>query len=180
MAIAQEMELDEGEVRTIEIAANLLNLGKTLVPPEILTKTAALTAEEVEQVRDSILTSADLLQEVDFEGPVVDTIRQVQERLDGSGRPAGLSGEDILLSARILAVANAFVAMVSARAYRAGMSFDEVTGELTGQAGVTYDRRPVSALVNYVENRGGRETWAHFGVPPETPPETPPDTEGDT
>ena len=70
------MGLNERDVRTIEIAGNLMNLGKMLVPPDVLTKAEALTADELEQVRGSILTSGDLLEGVNFDGPVVETIRQ--------------------------------------------------------------------------------------------------------
>ena len=167
-AIAREMEVDEDEIRTIEIAAQLMNLGKTLVPVEILTSPDRLTPEERRLVSDSILTSAKLLEGVDFDGPVSEMIRQVQERWDGSGRPKGLAGEDIMMGARIVAAANAFVAMVSQRAYRhRPASFDEALNMLLGDSGIAYDRRVVSALMNVVDNRGAREDWVHFREAPE-------------
>jgi len=164
--IAKEMELEDQAVQTSGISGKLMNLGKTLVPVEILSKEGALTDEEMQIVRDSVQVSADLLQEVDFDGPVVDTIRQVQEKWDGSG-PKGMLGEDLEISACIVAVANAFVGMASARPYRAGMEFEKACGILVGLGGKEFSRRPVAALVNYIENRGGRERWAHFSVPPE-------------
>ena len=95
-------------------------------------------------------------------------IRQVQERWDGSGRPKGLAGEDIMMGARIVAAANAFVAMVSQRAYRhRPASFDEALNMLLGDSGIAYDRRVVSALMNVVDNRGAREDWVHFREAPE-------------
>jgi PAS domain S-box-containing protein len=163
--IAKEMELEDQAVQTSGISGKLMNLGKTLVPVEILSKEGALTDEEMQVVRDSVQVSADLLQEVDFDGPVVDTIRQVQEKWDGSG-PKGMAGEDLEVSACIVAVANAFVGMASARPYRAGMEFDKASGILVGLGGKEFNRKPVAALVNYIENRGGRERWAHFSVPP--------------
>jgi len=134
-AIAGEMELPEAEVRTVEIAGTLMNLGKTLVPPDLLTREGGLTEGELRRVREAILTSADLLDGIDFDGPVVETIRQVLERWDGYGRPRGLKSMDILLSARVLAVANAFVGMVSARAYRPGLSFDAALQEISKDVG---------------------------------------------
>jgi PAS domain S-box-containing protein len=163
--IAKEMELEDQAVHTSGISGKLMNLGKTLVPVEILSKEGALTDEEMQIVRDSVQVSADLLENVDFDGPVVDTIRQVQEKWDGSG-PRGMTGEELEISACIVAVANAFVGMASARPYRAGMEFDKASSILIGLGGKEFNRKPVAALVNYIENRGGRERWAHFSVPP--------------
>jgi len=119
-------------------------------------------------IRQSVLTSAELIEGVEFEGPVADTIRQIQERWDGGGQPAGLEGEDIIPTARIVAVANAFVGMVSARAYRPGMSFDEAEKALMSGTGSAFDNRPVSALLHYLDIEGGRQRWEHFGVPPDS------------
>jgi len=172
-AIAGEMGLEGADAKdadgadiaeTAEIAGNLMNLGKIAVPESILTKTESLSDSEIRQVRDSILASAEMIADIEFDGPVAETIRQLQERYDGSGEPKGLQGEDILSSARIVAVANAFVAMVSPRAYRRGMDFDRAIAVLLAESGRAFDRRVVSALVNYVENRGGREQWKRFGV----------------
>ena len=118
-------------------------------------------------IRQSVLTSAELIEGVEFDGPVADTIRQIQERWDGSGQPSNLAEEDILPTARVVAVANAFVGMVSARAYRQGMSFDEASKALVSGAGTAFDRRPVSALLQYLDIEGGRQRWAHFGIPPD-------------
>ena len=167
-AIAHEMGLGEAEVETVEIAGSLMNLGKILVPKEVLTTTDTLSPEDLQNVRDAILMSADLLQSVDFDGPVIATIRAVQERSDGSGMPAGLKGEDILMTARVVAVANTFVGMVSVRAHRPGRSFDEAIDYLVSEVGKIFDRRPVAALVNILDNRDGRARWAPFG---DSPPE---------
>ena len=138
------------------------------MPREVLVKTDKLTDTELNMVRESILTSADLIEGVEFDGPVADTIRQLQERWDGTGQPANLEAEDILPTARIVAVANAFVGMVSARAYRPGMTFDEAAKALMSGTGTAFDSRPVSALLNYLDIEGGRQRWAHFGIPPES------------
>lgn len=166
-AIAEGMRLSPVEIETCDIAGALMNLGKVLVPEEVLTKAGRLTESELEMIRQSVQTSADLIQGVDFDGPVEETIRQIQEHWDGGGQPRGLSGDQILPTARVVAVANAFVALVSARAYRTGMSFDKAAEILLSEAGRTFDRRPVMALLNDLDNLGGRERWANFGELPD-------------
>ena len=143
-------------------------LGKLLLPRELLTKQDELTDDERETLRLSVQNSADLLAGVDFEGPVLATIRQMQAHWDGSG-PQGLSGEAIEVTARVLAVVNAFVGMVSARAYRDAIPFNRACAILQDGAGTTFDRRPVSALINYLDNREGRDKWSHFSERPEIP-----------
>ena len=160
-AIAEEMGQDEVEAKTVDIAGSLMNLGKIFIPPELLTKTGDLTPEERQTLMSSYLVSVDLLKDVTFEGPVVDTIRDMGETWDGQG-PLGKEGENILETARILAVANAFVGMASARAYRDAMTFEKVSDILLSDTGSKFDRKPVSALINYLENRGGKEKWAHY------------------
>jgi PAS domain-containing protein len=164
-AIAVEMELEPEIGEAAEIAGNLMNLGKISVPEQVLTKAEALSETEIQLIRDSILASAELISDIEFDGPIADTIRQLQENFDGSGIPGGLIGEEILLTARVVSVANAFVAMVSARAYRPGMEFERAISILLEESGKAFDRRAVSALVNYLENRGGRDEWQSFGAP---------------
>lgn len=163
-AVAEEMGLDAVSVETASFAGQLLNLGKILVPEEILTKSGKLSEDEYRRVRESLLASADLLEGIEFDGPVVQTLRQSQERWDGTG-PDGVQGEGIIVTARVVAVANAFVAMVSPRAHRPGMDFDAAIETLMGEAGKAFDRRVVAALVGHLDNRGGREAWAEFQNP---------------
>lgn len=166
-AIAREMDLQPRLVDTTRIAGRLMNLGKILVPAELLTKSGRLSPAELGQVRDSLHAGADLLATVEFDGPVVETLRQTAERFDGGGVPDGLAGGDILAPARIIAVANAFVGMVSPRAHRPGLDFDTAVESLLADAGKAFDRSVVIALVNKLDNRGGRAEWADFGVPAE-------------
>jgi PAS domain S-box-containing protein len=159
-AVAREMGLTETDVDTAEIAANLLNLGKIMIPPEVLAKTGDLTEEERRLLRNAVQVSADIIQDIEFDGPVVETLRQAQERWDGSGQPRGLKGEEILITARIIGVSNALVGMISDRAFRQGMSLDAAIETLFKEAGRAYDRRVVAALVNYLDNRDGRAQLA--------------------
>lgn len=157
--IAEEMGLDDVECETARFAGALMNVGKILVPESLLTRNAVLSDEERKQVQDGINATAELLADVEFSGPVIETLRQSQERFDGRGWPRGLEGDEILLSARVTAVANAFVGMVSARAHRPGLSVESATTELLNEAGAAHDRRVVAALVNYLDNKGGRDNW---------------------
>ena len=160
--LAEEMLLDERSIEAAEVAGSLMNFGKVLVPREILTKNSALTPEELQRVRDSILTSADILSIIDFSGPVVATLKQVLERYDGSGAPLGLKSEQILITARIVAVANVYVALVSSRAHRPSMEFNEAVQVMMRDADKLYDRRVVTTLANYIQ--GGTSKFEWLGV----------------
>jgi PAS domain S-box-containing protein len=162
-AIAKEMGLEKIMVETAAIAGSLMNLGKIMVPSELLTKTGKLTDEEISQIQNSILISGKLVQDIDFDGPVSQTLLQLLENFDGSGVPSQISGEGILVSARVSAVSNAFVGMVSARAWREGMPFDKALDILLQDGNKKFDRKVVVALANYLDNRGGREEWISFG-----------------
>ena len=76
-AVAEEMGLEDSLVEAVENAGNLMNLGKISVPEDVLTKTERLTEEEVAMIRDSVLTSADLIKSIEFDGPVEETLRQL-------------------------------------------------------------------------------------------------------
>jgi PAS domain S-box-containing protein len=160
-SIAEEMGLAGSEIETAEAAGSLMNVGKVLVAPQVLTRSGELSDDERQQVRQSLLASADLLAGIEFDGPVVEALRHSQERWAGDG-PGGLRGDAIPVAARIIAVANAFVAMISPRAHRAGIGIDEAVASLLEQCGKAFDRRVVAALINGLENRGGRERWATF------------------
>ncbi|WND04141.1 HD domain-containing phosphohydrolase [Temperatibacter marinus] len=161
--IMAEMGFDERAAETVRTAGQLMNLGKIFVPPEILTKTTPLDDSELALVRESMDKGADLLRGLEFGGPVEATLRQVREHWDGSGAPEGLSEDGILTEARVLAVANAFVGMVSSRAHRDGFSFDKALDFLLEDSGKKYQRRVVAALQNVIENKGGRQEWHHYG-----------------
>jgi len=161
-AVAHEMGLPELEQETAAFAGDLMNIGKLLVPETILTKPGPLTDEELTLVREGLESGPMLLEGISFDGPVVETLRQAHERWDGTGRPKKLKGAEILVTARIIAVANAFVAMASPRAHRPELDIDEVIAALRADSDKAYDRRVVSALVNYMDNRGGREEVARW------------------
>jgi len=165
--LCKELDVDETMAITAELAGAMMNLGKILVPREILTKPGKLSEGELKVIRDSMLKSADMIEGIEFEGPVCETLRQFQAHWDGTGEPSGLSGDDILLSARIVSVANTFVGMTSARAHRNGLDMLLAITMMMEEGGKKYDRRPVIALMNFIENKGGLSEWKHFGSKPE-------------
>lgn len=160
--IAGHMGLGSDTVRTCDLTGNLVNIGKFFVPDELLTKKGGLSDDEMQVIRDGLLAGADLLESVEFDVPVIKALRQLQERWDGGGHPDGLTGDGIEEAARIVAVANAFVGMVSARAYRDPMSFKEAIDRIFANAGESYDRKVVVALMDFIENHEGREAWKHY------------------
>lgn len=154
--IAKEMGLDETGCKTVSMAGELMNLGKLFVPESILTSQSRLTPEQLEQVRQSLLKSAEVLQGISFNGPVAETVRQSQETLDGSG-PLGLKDASIIQPARILVVANAFISMTSERAFRPPLTPKQALNDLIAGIDRLYDRRTVLALGNYLEKEGNAE-----------------------
>lgn len=153
--IAVGMGLDEVTAETAKTAASLMNIGKIVVPAELLTKTKSLSADEKRTIHDSMNAAAELLAGIRFDGPVADAIRQWQEKWDGTG-PLGLKGETILMPARIIAVANTFVGMISPRSWRTALTVEAANKFLLDQSGSHFDRRVVITLINYVENQSGR------------------------
>ena len=159
IAIAQAMGLSAQQIETLGMAALLANIGKLHLPRELLTKMEPLTAEEEALMHNNINHTVAILESLSFDGPVLEIIKQKNEYLDGSGYPAGLSGDAILLESRILAVANAFVAMTSARAYRPGKPIREVLDSLLKDADKRYDRKVVAALFHVAELRADWAEW---------------------
>ncbi len=161
-AIAEELECDRQEVDTAEFAGSLKNLGSLFIAESLLGKPmTALADNDKKAIGGAYITSANLLTGIDFEGPVVETIRQSEERIDGKG-PRHLEGEGILLTARIVAVAAAFVELCRPRDGSPGLGLEQATAKLLADSGTIYDRRVVSALLNHLENHGGALKWAHF------------------
>lgn len=159
LCIAEALDLKQARRDALELAAMLANIGKLFVPREILVKMEPLSPTENNVLKKHIDYAVDILRQLDFEGPVMEIIAQKNEYLDGSGYPRGIGGDDILLESRILAVANAFVAMASSRAYRPGRPIHEVVDILLQQADAHYDRHVVAALFHVAENKTDWQRW---------------------
>jgi len=156
--IAEEMHLDRQIRETVEVAGKLINLGKVFTPEALLAKDGALAPEEMRKIQENAALSADLIKNIQFDGPVTETIRQSQEKLDGSGI-FGLKAEEIILPARILGVANAFVSMISPRPYRPSLEVEKALEILLAESGSKYDRPVVVALIHYLNDSANDNSW---------------------
>lgn len=153
-AIAEEMGLDEDAIEGIRVAGLLHDVGKIAVPSEILTKPGALNEMEMGIIHTHSTVSRELLQRVPFRWPIADVVQQHHERLDGTGYPMGLHGDEILVQARILAVADVVEAMASHRPYRPALGVEKALDEVASQAGTKFDPRAVEACITVMTRRG--------------------------
>jgi len=144
-ALAARMELPRERRVALALAAELHDVGKIGVPEHLLNKAGFLTDAELARIQEHAAIGANLLRGVDFPGPVADIVGQHHERMDGRGYPGGLVGEETLLEARILAVADVFEAMSSPRPYRNAQGVGVALAELRRHAGTKYDPRVVAA-----------------------------------
>lgn len=152
-AVAAEMELDYASLDTVETAGLLMNIGKIFVPLTTLTKTGKLTPKENQIIDKALEQGAELLKTIHFDGPVADSILQAHALRRKK------EVKDTLLTARIIHIANMFVSMLSPRAYRDRMTIDGAMDILNDTSGHEKDRAIIAALLNYLENHGGRELW---------------------
>ena len=159
VAIARAMDLPKDRIDALAMAALLANIGKLYIPSEVLTNIEPLTEAEELMLRENINYSVEILKDLDFDGPVIEFVQQKNESLDGSGYPQGVSGAAIHQESRILAVANAFVAMTSSRAYRSGKPVKEVLDILIAEADTRYDRQVIAALFHVAENHSDWVSW---------------------
>lgn len=158
-ALAKELGFNEQDRSTISLAASLANIGKIMIPAAVLGKAGPLTADEEALLHKHVEYGLELLRDLEFDGPVREMIAQKQERPDGRGYPLGLTSERLSLGGQIIAVANAFVALLSARAYRQGLTVAGALDELLRAAGTQYDRRVIAALFHVAENRRDWSQW---------------------
>jgi PAS domain S-box-containing protein len=153
-AIATEMGLDAQVVKGLQIAGYVHDIGKIVVPAEILAKPTKLTKAEFELIKSHPEQGYEVLKGIDFPWPVAQVTMQHHERLDGSGYPQGLKGDQIILEARILAVADVVEAMAAHRPYRPSRGIDAALDEVVKNRGVKYDSAAVDACVRLFRERG--------------------------
>lgn len=147
-AIAKAMNLSSAQIATIRVAGLLHDLGKIYIPTEILSKPGRLTEIEFTMIKTHSVAGYDIVKAIEYPAPTAEIVLQHHERLDGSGYPSGLSGEQILLEARILAVADVVEAMSSHRPYRPALGIDKALEEISGKRGVLYDPKVVDTCLN--------------------------------
>lgn len=146
-AMAGEMELSESKIEGIHLAATIHDVGRTSIPAEILSKPSSLTDIEFLIVKRHPQVGYDILKMVEFPWPIAQIVLQHHERMDGSGYPKGLSGKDILLGARILAVADVVEAMASHRPYRPAHGINKALEEISQNRDTLYDASVVDACI---------------------------------
>jgi putative nucleotidyltransferase with HDIG domain len=150
-AIARKMGLDNDAVQALYMAAMVHDIGKVAVPSEILTKPSELTDLEMQMVQGHVESGYQILKDIPFPWPIAEMVRQHHERLDGSGYPRGLKGEEINLQARILAVADTIEAMATHRPYRPARGLSAALDEIRAEAGVRLDARVVDAAFELMD-----------------------------
>ncbi|MFC2065840.1 HD-GYP domain-containing protein [Chloroflexota bacterium] len=153
-AIAKEMGLSEWHIKGIRIAGLLHDVGKLVVPAEILTKPGGLNQYEFSIIKSHPKVGYDILEMIEFPWPVNQAILQHHERLDGSGYPDGLDGEEIILEARILGVADVVEAMSSHRPYRPSLGLGNALEEISKERGILYDSKVVDACLRLYHEEG--------------------------
>ena len=152
-AIAGEMGLPADQIEGIRVSGTLHDIGKIYVPAEILSKPGKLRPNEINLLKDHADVGYELLRNIEFPWPVAEIVYQHHERLDGSGYPRGLKGEEICLEARIMGVADVVEAMASHRPYRPAFSMDKAMLEILQKKGVYYDPQVVDACMRLINER---------------------------
>ncbi|MFC1552697.1 HD domain-containing phosphohydrolase [Candidatus Latescibacterota bacterium] len=153
-AISKELGLSEEEIEGIRIAGLLHDIGKISIPIDILNKPVKLSKHEFNLIKEHSQAGFEILKDVEFDQPIAQIVLQHHERMDGSGYPQGIEGDDIIRQARILAVSDVVEAMASHRPYRAALGIEMALGEIEKNKGVLYDLETANAcLLLFKEER---------------------------
>jgi len=155
-AIGTALGLPGHTVRGLRVMGQMIDVGMLQIPREILWRPGQLSPSEYELVKTHAERGYETLRRIEFPWPVAAVVREHHERLDGSGYPRGLKGDEIMLEARIIAVADAAEAMLAPRPQRAALSLAACIEELQSQAGRRYDARVVKACVKLLRERESR------------------------
>lgn len=161
-AIATELGLPEDTIHGIKLAASVHDIGKISVPAEILSKPGVLTDLEMKLVQNHAQAGYDILKDIQFPWPLATIVWQHHEKLDGSGYPQGLKGDQILLGSRILTVADVVEAMASHRPYRAALGIDAALKELKRGRSSIYDAAVVDACLKLFREKRFAFQWDGF------------------
>ena len=153
-SIATEMNLSVDQIDGIRMAAAIHDLGKISVPAEILSKPTKLTALEFSLIKTHSQSGHDILQDIDFPWPIARMVLEHHERMNGSGYPNGLTGDNLLLESRIMAVADVVESMASHRPYRPSLGIEAALEEIEKNRGVLYDTGAVDACLRVFREKG--------------------------
>ena len=152
-AIAEEMSLEVREIEGIQLAGEIHDIGKISIPAELLSKPNRLTDNEFSLIKSHAQVGYLLLKEIEFPWPLADIIYQHHERINGSGYPLGLEGDNIVLEAKILTVADVVEAMGSHRPYRPAIGLDKAISEINDNSENLYDGDVVTAFNRAIETK---------------------------
>jgi putative two-component system response regulator len=153
-AIATEMGLPQEKVDGIRIAGSIHDIGKLSVPAEILSKPSILTEIEFSLIKEHSRIGYEILKNVESPWPLAEMIYQHHERMDGSGYPRNLKGDDIVMEARILAVSDVVESMASHRPYRPSLGIDKALEEISKNRGILYDSEVADACLRQFNEKG--------------------------
>ena len=153
-AIATEMGLPDEQIEGIRMAGAIHDIGKIAVPSEILSKPGKINDIEFSLIKTHSQVGYEILKNIEFPWPVAKIVLQHHERLNGTGYPNGLSGKDILIEARVIAVADVVEAMATHRPYRAALSIEKALYEISTNSGILYDPNVVAACLRLFNEKG--------------------------
>jgi PAS domain S-box-containing protein len=153
-AIATEMGLPKDKIEGIRMAGSIHDIGKLSIPAEILSKPTKLSDIELRLIKEHAHQGYEILKDVVSPWPLAEIVRQHHERMDGSGYPRNLKGDDILIEARILTVADVVEAMASHRPYRPGLGIDAALNEIEKNRGTIYDKTVADACLKIFREKG--------------------------
>jgi PAS domain S-box-containing protein/putative nucleotidyltransferase with HDIG domain len=153
-AIATEMGLPQEKIDGLRMAGSIHDIGKLSVPAEILSKPRKLTEIEFSLIKEHANKGFEMLKDVESPWPMAEIVYQHHERMDGSGYPRHLKGEEILMEARILAVADVVESMASHRPYRPALGIDAALEEIEKNKGILYDAEAVDACLRLFREKG--------------------------
>jgi HD-GYP domain-containing protein (c-di-GMP phosphodiesterase class II) len=170
LAIAKEIGLPEHVTKGLQMAGLIHDMGKISVPGEILSKPGGLNDAELQLIQRHPQVAYDILNQIDFPWPVDQIVLQHHEKMDGSGYPQGLSGEEILIESRILCVADVVETMETHRPYRSSLGREAALEEITRNRGVLYDSEVVDACLKLFQETGFQYSTGSAGSASEEQP----------
>jgi PAS domain S-box-containing protein len=153
-SIATEMKLPDDQIDGIRVAATIHDLGKISIPAEILSKPTKLKKTEFDLIKEHSQSGYDILKDIDFPWPIARIVLEHHERMNGSGYPNGLTGDNILLESRIIAIADVVEAMASHRPYRPGLGIEVALEEIEKNKGIFYDDAVADACLKLFREKG--------------------------
>ena len=153
MAIAKELNLSQNKIEGIRIASLIHDIGKIGLPTEILSKPTKLSDMEFDLIKGHSQIGYDILKSIEFHWPIAQIVLQHHEKVNGSGYPGGLKGDEILLEAKIICVADVVEAMSSHRPYRPALGIDKALKEISQNKGILYDPKVVDMCIKLFKEK---------------------------